>query len=178
MPYYDLGNYWIDAYLIGHMSLKYNRILLIRDGKEIIKEDPDISPLPYDNVMALINEGYEDLKSLIKDVKSKAVSKSDKLRSLEAILLPLYNPSQYLLRREDEMVTLNILKLLDKLYMELIKKMPPKPQDVGSIRLSLVNNKVLVNGKPDKILTNLYDIDDEFREIINNIFLSRVPSTY
>ncbi|WP_069806698.1 hypothetical protein [Vulcanisaeta thermophila] len=161
LPYYYLGGYWIDAYLINTLEIKYNRILLIRDNAS--NEPPTLKPLPYDHVVSLLREGYLELNELINEIENKIKNKSGLRRSLEIILLPLYNPSQYLARNEDSVVVINVLRFLVKLYDKLLSKMPKEPLGLGSVELSIRGGSILINGKVDKVLTNLYSIDEGFR---------------
>ncbi len=168
IPFYEIGsNIWIDAYLIANVEFKYNRILMIKEHVDEVSSQ--IKPLSFNEVVNLVMEGYNDLLSLINDVKNKVETRRG-IRILEVLALPMYNPSQYLARRENEAVILPLLNMLKEFYDDLIQKMN-KFSDVrlGSLEISVKDNKVFANGKIDVIYTNFYENDDLFRAKLNEV---------
>lgn len=168
IPFYGINNNtWIDAYLIANVELKYNRVLMIKGRADNV--EPQVKSLPFNEVVSLITEGYNDLLTLIDEVRSRVETRRN-IRVLEVLALPIYNPSQYLARRENEAVILPLLNMLKKLYEDLIHKMSSaRNVKLGSLEVSIKNNKVLVNGKIDNIYTSFYENDDLFKAKLNEI---------
>ena len=168
IPFYGIdGNIWIDAYLIANVEFKYNRVLMIKERADDIK--PWVEPLPFNDVMSLITEGYNDLLTLINEVKSRVETRRN-IRVLEVLALPIYNPSQYLARRENEAVILPLLNMLRKFYEDLMHRMSnTRNIRLGSLEVSIKNNKVLINGRVDNVYTSFYENDDLFRAKLNEI---------
>lgn len=167
VPLYKVDNVWIDAYFIKYVEFKYNRVLMIRDKADPI--DPQLKPVSTDELTSLIMDGYYDLQDLMRSVADRIETKRS-IRVLEVLALPAYNPSLYLARRENEAVILPLLRMLNKLYEELINKIRSKGYSgIGSIEISLRNNKILVNGKVDRIYTNFYENDNGFRSKLDEI---------
>ena len=168
IPFYGIGgNVWIDAYLIANVEFKYNRVLMIKDRADEV--EPQVEPLPFNEVADLIREGYNDLLALINEVGSRVETRKN-IRILEVLALPIYNPSLYLARRENEVVILPLLNMLRKFYEDLLSKISnARNVKLGSLEVSIRDNKVLVNGRVDSVYTSFYENDDLFRAKLNEI---------
>lgn len=167
VPLYRVDGFWIDAYLIKYVEFKYNRVLMIREVADDVR--PHLDPIPYDELVSLVIEGYNDLLSLIGEVSSRVETRRS-IRILEVVALPAYNPSQYLARRENEAVILPLLNMLRKLYEALIEKLRSSNYSgVGSVEVSLRGDRVFINGKFDRVYTSFYENDDGFRAKLNEI---------
>ncbi len=168
IPFYGIDrNIWIDAYLIANVEFKYNRVLMIKEHADSI--EPQIKPLPFNEVLNLMREGYNDLLALINEVESRVETRRS-IRILEVLALPIYNPSQYLARRENEAVILPLLNILRRFYEDLMPKIS-KAGDVkiGSLEISVRNNKVFINDKFDSVYTSFYENDNSLRAKLNDI---------
>lgn len=129
IPFYGIDrNIWIDAYLIANVEFKYNRVLMIKEHADSI--EPQIKPLPFNEVLNLMREGYNDLLALINEVESRVETRRS-IRILEVLALPIYNPSQYLARRENEAVILPLLNILRRFYEDLM----PKISKAGDVKI-------------------------------------------
>lgn len=89
IPFYVISNLMIDAYFIDKVSQKEDRILLIRSKREG-KEKGEIKPLPFNLILSLLREGYEEV--------NKQDSKS--LKILEVFESIFYNQSVFIKNRE------------------------------------------------------------------------------
>ena len=168
VPFYGIGgNVWVDAYLIANVEFKYNRVLMIKE--RVDDAEPQIKPLPFNEVVDLIREGYNDLLTLIDEVGSRVETRRS-IRILEVLTLPIYNPSLYLARRENEAVILPLLNMLKRFYEDLMGKIGnARNVRLGSLEVSIRNNKVLVNGRVDNVYTSFYENDGLFRAKLNEI---------
>ncbi|WP_016731396.1 hypothetical protein [Saccharolobus islandicus] len=159
LPFYMTDNIFIDAYFLENISKPHTRILLVRTNLKPEENGEKLEPIPLNQVVKLLEDGYVDLKSLNE--------KKERLDTLDYLLSGLYNPGLYFRKREAEITLSSLLRIYDLAYKQVLKKL----RDSGHVNLtfasvSVSNNSILINGKEDKIYTALFKSDSNFKEAI------------
>jgi len=159
LPFYMTDNIFIDAHFLENISKPHTRILLVRTNLKPEENGEKLEPIPLNQVVKLLEDGYVDLKSLNE--------KKERLDTLDYLLSGLYNPGLYFRKREAEITLSSLLRIYDLAYKQVLKKL----RDSGHVNLkfasvSVSNNSILINGKEDKIYTALFKSDSNFKEAI------------
>ncbi|QGA53228.1 hypothetical protein GFS03_00740 [Sulfolobus sp. E5-1-F] len=159
LPFYRVDNIFIDAYFLKNVSKPHIRILLVRANLESREVGEKLEPMPLNQVIKLLEDGYIELKNLNE--------KRERLDSLDYLLSSLYNPGLYFRKREAEITLSSLLRIYDLAYKQVLKKL----RDSSHVNLTfasilLFNDSILINDKEDQIYTALFKSDSNFKEAI------------
>nr|WP_241208552.1 hypothetical protein [Sulfolobus islandicus] len=113
LPFYMTDNIFIDAYFLENISKPHTRILLVRTNLKPEENGEKLEPIPLNQVVKLLEDGYVDLKSLNE--------KKERLDTLDYLLSGLYNPGLYFRKREAEITLSSLLRIYDLAYKQVLK---------------------------------------------------------
>lgn len=142
----------IDAYFIDKVSQKEDRILLIRSKREG-KEKGEIKPLPFNLILSLLREGYEEV--------NKQDSKS--LKILEVFESIFYNQSVFIKNREKEITEKVMRRIFSRMYERLFNIISDKYDEVTWLEIRIQQDKIFLENTYDEIYTRLFKSDEKFR---------------
>lgn len=152
IPFYVISNLMIDAYFIDKVSQKEDRILLIRSKREG-KEKGEIKPLPFNLILSLLREGYEEV--------NKQDSKS--LKILEVFESIFYNQSVFIKNREKEITEKVMRRIFSRMYERLFNIISDKYDEVTWLEIRIQQDKIFLENTYDEIYTRLFKSDEKFR---------------
>lgn len=152
IPFYVISNLMIDAYFIDKVSQKEDRILLIRSKREG-KEKGEIKPLPFNLILSLLREGYEEV--------NKQDSKS--LKILEIFESIFYNQSVFIKNREKEITEKVMRRIFSRMYERLFNIINDKYDEVTWLEIRIQQDKIFLENTYDEIYTRLFKSDEKFR---------------
>ncbi|WP_048054494.1 hypothetical protein [Acidianus hospitalis] len=159
IPFYVISNLMIDAYFIDKISQKEDRILLIRSKKEG-KETGEIKPIPFNLIISLMREGYEEVSK--QDFKSLKISEV-----FESIF---YNQSVFIKNREKEITEKVMRRIFSKMYERLFDIINNKYDKVTWLEICIRQDKIFLENTYDEIYTRLFRSDEKFRNELLKLF--------
>ncbi|WP_338604373.1 hypothetical protein V6M85_06295 [Sulfolobus tengchongensis] len=160
LPFYDVNGIFIDAYFLDKISKPYLRILLVRSDVSPIESNGNgLQPIPLPKVIELLKEGYESLKQL---------KEKERLDTTDYLLSILYNSGYYFKKREKEITLSSLARIYGLAYKMVLEKLQTTFPNVNLrfVRISVFDNKIMINDKEDPTYTNLFNSDTNFKKAI------------
>lgn len=166
-PFYRINeNLWIEAYLIGRVDA-LAKVGLIKSFKFNGASDGKLKPIPYQDIKRIISNDIKWLNDAISDI-----GKGFRMRFRDYVLIPIYNPGQYMARVNLSLVDIVTLRVTKRIYERLLQVMPSEPIEVKWFNITVENDKVYVEGNYDEALTNTYINNESLRKALMDVLIS------
>ena len=155
VPFYRVSDLYLDAYFMDKVGKPYLRILLVKANLRPSVQG-SLRPIEFDELISLLNEGYNDLKSV-------NINK-ERITLIENLIDSIYNVGQFMRRRENEIVVSAIVKLYKIAYEKVLERVKRGAErELVYVPLGLSSNNVILGGKADEAYTFLFNNDEKFR---------------
>ncbi len=166
LPFYRIKKeLWIEAYLIGRVDA-LAKVGLIKSFKTSGADNGELKPIPYQEIRNIISNDIKWINDAISDLENGL-----KLRFRDYILIPMYNPGQYMAKVNLSLMDIVTLRVARRIYENLLKVMPKEPLGVGWFNVALENDMVFINGEYDEALTNTYANNESLRKALMGLLL-------
>lgn len=116
--------------------------------------------MPYGRVLELLREGRGEAEELLSRIAGEAIGGRGRR---EFAVMPLYNAGLYLGRRSDALSDAAVLRLILRLYDELLGSAPAEPEELAWASVEVRGQVVYVAGAGNPPYTYLYKTDAGFR---------------
>ncbi|MGC8569775.1 hypothetical protein [Caldivirga sp.] len=161
LPFYRIRkDLWIEAYLIGRVDA-LAKVGLIKSFKTNGVGNGELKPIPYQDIRDIINNDIKWINDAISDLENGL-----KFGFKDYILIPIYNPGQYMAKVNLNLMDIVTLRVTRRIYENLLKVMPKEPLGVGWFNVALENDMVFIDGKYDEALTNTYINNESLRKAL------------
>ena len=161
IPFYRIrGDLWIEAYLIGRVDA-LAKVSLIKSFKGGGSGNGSLKPIPYQDIKRIISYDIEWINKAISDLEG-----GFKMRFRDYVLIPMYNPGQYMAKINMNLVDIVTLRVTKRIYEKLLSAMPDEPLEVRWFNVTVENDSVYVEGRYDEALTSTYLNNESLRKAL------------
>ncbi|ABW02462.1 hypothetical protein [Caldivirga maquilingensis] len=161
LPFYRIKkDLWIEAYLIGRVDA-LAKVGLIKSFKTSGVDNGELKPIPYQEIKSIISNDIKWINDTISDLENGL-----KFRFRDYVLIPVYNPGQYMAKVNLSLMDIVTLRVTRRIYENLLKVMPKEPLGVGWFNVAVENDTVFIDGVYDEALTNTYTNNESLRRAL------------